>query len=189
VRTRALVLVGMVGTMSLAAAHCGGSPSAPSAPAQSVLAFSSEPGDYIGGGRRYTFTDETATFRHAIDPPYPGSIVINVLSKDLQSYWTVAMAAPAGQELAVGSYQNASDWSPATSSRPRFSLSGDGRGCGGSEAQFSVLELVRGASVLVTTGAMVSTISRLHVQFTQRCTATSAPGLTGELWFIATAGP
>ena len=179
----------MVGTMLLAVAQCGGSPSAPSAPTQSVLAFSSEPGDYIGGGRRYTFTAETATFRHAVDPPYPGSIVINVSSKDLQSYWTVVMAAPAGQELAVGSYQNAIDWSPATSSRPRFSLYGDGRACGASEAQFSILELVRGPSVRVSTGAMVPTIERLHVQFAQRCTATSAPGLTGELWFIATAGP
>lgn len=172
--------------LSIASVACSGSSSGPSGTSsqQSSLTFTSQPGDFIGGGRTYNFTATTATFRHAIDPPYPDSIVIDILSKDLQSDWMVFMGAPGGQELQVGQYGNAIRWSAAASSQPRFSLSGDGRGCA-SEAQFAILELVRGPGVLVSTGAMVPSIQRLHVQFSQRCTATSAPGLTGELWFIS----
>lgn len=174
--------------LSSALVACSGSSSGPSGTSsqQSTLTFTSQPGDFIGGGRTYNFTAATATFRHAIDPPYPGSIVIDVLSKDLQSNWTVSMGALDGQELQVGQYANAISWSARASSQPRFSLWGDGRGCGSSEAQFAILEVVRGASVLVSTGALVPSVQRLHLQFSQRCTATSAPGLTGELWFIST---
>jgi hypothetical protein len=95
------------------------------------------------------------------------------------------MGAPAGQELQAGSYINAVSWTSLPSSRPRFSLWGDGRACGASDAQFTILELARGTPVLVSTGAMVPPVVRLHVQFTQHCADTPAAGLTGELWFIA----
>lgn len=177
--------IAVITAASFATADCGGSPSTPSAPTapqRSTLAIVSEPGDLIGGGRAYRFTAEDAIFR-TIDPQYPGSIAITVLSNDRQSFWSLYMGAPAGQELQVGSYANAVRYTSVESSRPRFSLSGR-LGCN-SEGQFSILELVRGTPVQASTGAMIGPIERLHMLFTQRCTETSAPGLTGELWYLA----
>jgi len=170
----------------LFASACGDSGSSPSpVPDKSELSFISQPGDGIGGGRTYHFTSDTARFTHAIDPSPPGSIIIDVQSKDLASFWTVWLGAPAGQQLQVGTYDNAESWTSIPVARPRFSLSGDGRACGGSEGRFVIQTLTYGASVPVSSGAMVPTIERLVVSFAQRCTATSAPGLTGELIFIA----
>ena len=174
----------IITAVSFATVSCGGSPSTPSvptAPQRSTLIIASEPGDIIGGGRTHRFTAEDALFR--IDPPNPGSIAITVLSNDRQSYWSLYMGAPTGQELQVASYPDAVRWTSVASSRPRFSLSGR-LGCN-SEGQFSILELVRGTPVQVSSGAMIPSIERLHVLFRQRCTETSAPGLTGELWYVA----
>jgi hypothetical protein len=180
-------MICVVSVICLTPIGCGG-PSSPSAlPQQSILTFASQPGDWIGGGRTYRFTSDNATFRHAIDPPYRGSILVTVLSDDRQSHWTIALQAPGGQELQVGSYERAEAWTPALpGNRPRFSLLGDGRSCGASEGGFVIKQLAYEGTVMISTGATVPVIDRLHVLFEQRCTATSAPGLTGEVSFIAT---
>jgi len=143
----------------------------------------SSPGDVVGGGRSYRFTSADARFTS--DVSSPGSIVVNVQSNDLRSYWSLRMGAPAGQELRVGTYENAEVWTSLARSRPRFTISG-GVTCSDSEARFEIRTLTYGGTRTIATGATVLLIERLHVFFAQRCTDTSAPGLTGELSFIAT---
>jgi hypothetical protein len=95
------------------------------------------------------------------------------------------MGAPAGQELQLGTYENARYWSAVVAPRPRFSLSGDGRACGESEGRFEIRTLTYRGTTRNSAGETVPLLERLHVLFAQRCSATSAPGLNGELVFIA----
>jgi hypothetical protein len=168
---------------------CGesSSPTSPTAlPQQSLLSFTSSPGDWIGGGRSYRFTAADAKFTQQVAYNYPTSIVITVQSNDRQSYWNLYMGAPAGQELRAGTYENAERWLPLVLNRPRFTLEGDGRGCIETESRFEIRTLTYQGTYTNTSGPTVPLIDRLHVFFTHRCTETSAPGLTGEMSFVAT---
>jgi hypothetical protein len=160
----------------------GKAPASPSPlPQSNFLTFISQPGDGIGGGRTYRFTPETATFRQQ-QPPFGASIRIMVQSNDLQSWWYVDLGAPFGQPLQTGSYERAKGLGIPDASRPLFSLVGEGRGCD-SEGAFTIRDLsFRGAA---PDSSSFQPLNRLHVVFEQRCTATSAPGLTGELLFLA----
>jgi hypothetical protein len=185
---RATALV--AGVLALAAAGCGSSspsspsPMAPALPQQSELTFSSASINDVGLGRTYRFTQSDSTFQDTRSAA-PGSIVFNVDTNDRRSWWTLRLGAPAGQELRVGTYENAEWYTAAAGSRPRFDLSGEGRACGPLEARFEIRTLTYRGTVTVGTGATLPVIDRLHVIFSQRCTATSAPGLTGEFFYIA----
>jgi hypothetical protein len=162
---------------------CGDkSPAAPSPlPQGNFFTFVSQQGDWIGGGQTYRYTAETANFTQVYIPPYGATVAVLVQSKDFRSSWYIALGAPVGQPLQVGSYARATGY--AIEGRPMFSLFGDGRGCE-SEGAFSIRELSLGEPAL-DSSPNVRVINRLHVSFEQRCTSSSAPGLTGELRFVA----
>ncbi len=171
---------------------CSDGPTTPSSqpsqsppPQQSSLVVVSQPGDPFGLGRTYRFTPDIATFTHDVDQSNRGAIVINVASNDRQSYWTVRMGPPAGQQLGVGTYERAEWFTALAGSNPRFSLSGDGRACAGLEARFVIHELTYNGTIRISALEDVPVIKRLHVSFEARCTTTSAPGLSGELALIA----
>jgi hypothetical protein len=172
----AVVCVALVGS------GCGDkSPAAPSPlPQGNFFTFVSQQGDWVGGGQTYRYTAETANFTQIHIPPYGATVAVLVQSKDFRSSWYVALGAPVGQPLQLGSYTRATG--SAAEGRPMFSLFGDGRGCE-SEGAFTIRELSLGEPSLDSPS--VRLINRLHVSFEQRCTSSSAPGLSGELRFVA----
>jgi hypothetical protein len=152
-----------------------------------MLSIVSSPGDGIGLGRSYRFTAADATLtQQQVFYNYKTSIIIVVQSNDRRSYWTVYMGAPAGQQRQVGTYQNTERWLPGERNRPRFTVEGDFRACGENEGRFEIRTLTYRGPYTNSGGVAVPLIERLHAFFTHRCTATSAPGLTGEIAFVAT---
>ena len=128
-----------------------------------ALWFDSTPGDYIGGGQML----------FALPPQWLMSISETY---DLTAgadgpggrYFDLRLRAPPGQTLAPGAYEMAAR-APFAGASPGVDFSGDGRGCNTILGRFAILELER-------TG---STITRLAVNFEQRCEV-GGPPLYGE---------
>jgi hypothetical protein len=164
--------------------NCG-SPTSPSdAVQQSLLSIDSPPTEPLTNGISHRFTTENAAFRIETLDPARGALTVLIRRLDTQAIWRVYLGAPAGQSLQVGVYENAERFTSIPVSRPRFTLNGAGRDCGGSEGRFVIQQLVYQGTSTTSTGQPTPAVRRLHVSFAQRCTATSAPGLTGELWFV-----
>ena len=105
--------------------------------AQTVLAMSSQPGDYIGQGLQYVITLSDANFLLLSAPtPNVGSFEIN----DGQG-WSADFAGPSSTtRLGKGDYENAQRYPFQPAGTPGLSISGDGRGCNTLTGNFQVLQ-------------------------------------------------
>ena len=120
-------------------------------PYKTVLIFDSQPGDYIGQGRRFTLT------------PVDGSIAAtgggNAVTVTFQGadQWGLNFAAPSGALLAPGVYEHAQRSASAT--WPGLDVYGAGRGCNQLTGRFTVLEAVHDAGA----------VQRFAVDYEQHC--------------------
>jgi hypothetical protein len=108
----------------------------------SFLYMNSEPGDYIGQGieQLYTSADSSITGQLSSD----GNLFsVSVIQGAYDHWWYVYLGAPAGQQLAVGSYENAERWPFNSYGTPALSVDGDGRGCNTLTGRFDVTDLQR----------------------------------------------
>ncbi|HKU26288.1 MAG TPA: Calx-beta domain-containing protein [Candidatus Sulfotelmatobacter sp.] len=98
-----------------------------------VLAMSSQPGDYIGQGLQYLITSSDGT----ITPSNSGNLVaFNINNGD---GWTTDFAGPTTARLARGDYENAQRYPFQPAGTPGLDVSGDGRGCNTLTGNFQVL--------------------------------------------------
>jgi hypothetical protein len=165
-RCSALVLA-----LAAAVVACGDSPSGPEPITRTFLSFESDAGDWIGqgGSAYYTLADgEWSIQNHG-----PGHISIYVSGSDW--WWTFDIAAPAGQRLAVGTYEGAARWPFQGDGQPGLDFSGTGRGCNQLTGQFVIHEMERGDD---------ATLQRFHASFRQHCEG-QAPALHGEIGIVA----
>lgn len=147
---------------------------AATAPAQAVMetetyfSYASQSGDYIGQGRTGTLTAPT---EFAIGGT-AGSVSF---SADTGSeWWDVTLAAPRGQQLTTGVYENAAR-APFNDSQPGLSVSSTGRGCNTTKGRFTVYAISADTAGRITS---------LDAEFTQFCDG-GAGALTGTVKYAA----
>ena len=108
----------------------------------SFLYMNSEPGDYIGQGTEqlYTSADSSITGNLSDDG---GGFFASAIQGPYDHWWYVNITAPAGQQLTVGSYEDAQRYPFNTYPHPGLSIYGDGRGCNELTGRFDVNDLQR----------------------------------------------
>jgi hypothetical protein len=87
------------------------------------------------------------------------------------TWWTLDIAAPKGEKLALKKYENATRYPFQSPDTAGLSFTGDGRGCNNSLGSFEILELVYDAN---------NNVEKLAVNFQQSCENTN-PLLIGLL--------
>lgn len=142
--------------------------------ADGTLYFSSEAGDYIGGGSTYSlnFTDsdvEVTASAQAVSVYY----FLN------GSFWSLWLRAPAERSLAPACYERAQRAPFAEYGRPGVEFDFDGAGCNEIVGRYKVIELEDDPD----TGS----VSKLAVDFVQHCEG-NGPALFGKLRYNSTVG-
>ena len=143
-------------------------------PAQAVaetetyFSYASQPGDYIGQGRTGTLTAPT---EFAIEGT-AGSVSFSADAGT--EWWDVTVAAPRGQQLTTGVYENAAR-APFNDSQPGLSVSSTGRGCNTTKGRFTVYAISADTAGRITS---------LDAEFTQFCDG-GAGALTGTVKYAA----
>jgi hypothetical protein len=128
------------------------------------LTIVSQPGDIVGQGQSYSYTQSNATFRLV-----GGGTLIQVYGGDT---WLVQLGAPNGGRLQVRTYTGAT--SALVGNDPYIFITGTGLGCN-TTGSFTVLAVAYDQS-----GFLLS----LHATFQQTCVGATA-GLSGEVFFFA----
>jgi hypothetical protein len=129
--------------------------------------LTSDAGDYIGGGRSYTYTNA-----NAILPLVNGSqgIFLRVIGNER---WDANFEVPPGQNLAPGSWVNVTRWGGQAPGRPGMSWSGEGRGCNALTGSFTI-------DSLIWSSGIGSKLVSLDLRFEQHC-EDLAPALKGTI--------
>jgi hypothetical protein len=106
--------------------------------AQTVLTYSSAPGEFIGRGETRTFT--TANYKMAFEGTRSAIHVI-IQATDSYKRWDLELVAPLGEELSPGEYFLAEAASSATGRAPGLDFSGDSRGCNLVSGMFTIRQI------------------------------------------------
>ena len=133
--------------------------------------YTSQPGDYIGGGTSNTYTPSNATITVQGSA---ASLTMNVMTST--EFWYIDLAAPRGEKLHPNRYYNAERASFRTGRSPGLDVGGDGRGCNEVWGSFNINQIQTDASGNVTV---------LDATFVQRCDSSTAPVLQGTLKYVA----
>ena len=129
----------------------------------------SQSGDYIGVGQDLTF--DSGTFGLSGTPSTSVQVTTPTVGT-LSSDYTLDFAAPSGQPLHDGEYDNATRYPFQASGVPGVSVYGDGRGCNNNYGRFVINDIG------VDSGGNVD---RFWALYEQHCEAADAPALFGEV--------
>ena len=143
--------------------------------AATFLSFDSQPGDYIGQGIEQTWTTEDGTFTAN---GTTASNVVQISFSGGTAWWYLDFAAPQGQTLQPGPYENATRYPFQSPTLPGLSVSGCGRGCNTLTGRFDVLEVSYSAT---------GQIERFSADFEQHCEG-GTPALFGSIRYNASVG-
>jgi hypothetical protein len=139
------------------------------------LSFVSDTGDYIGQGWTLLHEAPSATFTTTTHSSLRGVTLNIVGSNGLNSmHWSLDLSAPQGQQLAPGTYLNATRYPFQAPTVPGLTFSGDGRGCNTSNGQFTVQNIV-----FATDGS----VQQLRASFEQHCEGLG-PALRGNVSYV-----
>jgi hypothetical protein len=146
---------GVAGVLAFAApAHAG-----------STLSFVSEQGDWVGAGQTLSFSSGVTATGSS------DNRILGVSVNTADHWYYLDLAAPLGQQLVPGVYENATRYPFNDQSIPGLSFFGDGRGCNTLTGSFQVLEAVYGP---------FGYVQKFHATFEQHCEG-GTPALFGEL--------
>ena len=139
------------------------------------LAFVSDPGDWVGQGWTLLHEAPTSTFTGTVDG-VRNHVYFQIRGSDgLNSmFWSLDFAAPQGQQLAPGTYLNATRYPFQAPTVPGFDFSGDGRGCNQLSAQFTIVDFAYGAD---------GSVQRFTATFEQHCEG-GGPALRGKIVYV-----
>ncbi len=163
---------------------------ATTAPAQTHLIMHSAPGDYIGQGKDYLYTDQDGQFiaTSSTTQPYGqtgapvNSIQVSFNGANYGHTWTLQFStAQLGIPIAVGSYENAQEAVTESRGHPGLAVFGDGRG-DTVTGKFTISDLVLDYSTSATQPQVVS----FAASFEQH-SAGAIPALTGTIFYHSTA--
>ena len=142
---------------------------------KSTFSFSSDKGDFIGSGETETFDQSNAAFEQ-FRPLSPGiGIRIDTaqsLSGGAQG-WYIVLAAPTGQSLRAGTYENAK-LAGFNGDSPGIDVHGEGRDCATITGAFTISRLQMDAS---------ANLEVLDASFTEYCNGTNGPAFRGEVHY------
>jgi hypothetical protein len=130
----------------------------------SAWTFVSEPGDYIGQGQTYSFTEVQS--QGSSD-----NRTVSVSVNTADHWWYLNIAAPEGQQLQPGVYEGAVRYPFQSPSQPGLSHYGNGRGCNTLTGRFEILEAKFGQN---------GYIEKLRFNYEQHCEGMT-PALFGEV--------
>ena len=154
-------------------------PLPPGAPrSTTTLTFTSDPGDYIGGGLSRTYYLGDGQWNARYDTNNSGghvNVSLNPTNFSEGWWWHVDLASPKGQPLAIGAYELARRYPFQPDGQPGLDFSGTGRGCNMLTGRFSISELH------IAPGNFVD---RLTATFEQHCEGAS-PALRGSVVIAA----
>ena len=170
-RSRASLATVLAILSALAIAVFAARPADASMPTRTMYKYTSETGDYIGGGgtNRYTPANSTISVGGT-----DGSLTLSV--RTATEYWTINLAAPLGEKLHPGVYDDTERASFRTGRAPGLDVSGNHRGCNEIWGSFAINQITTDESGKVT---------MLDASFTQHCELATAPALEGVVKFKA----
>ena len=142
--------------------------------AATFLYFNSESGDYIGQGIDQTLTTDNGVFT-AISENSSNMVAVNF---DGTTWWNLKFAAPDGDILQTGPYENAARYPFQSPTQPGLDVSGDGRGCNELTGRFDILEISYTSQ---------GEIDRFSADFEQHCEGADS-ALFGSIRYNATRG-
>ena len=132
-------------------------PCGTTAAAETFLTFDSQPGDYVGGGIKQTWTPADGTF--TAQPTYRGGITVSFTNFP-QTWWYLNFGPPDAQTLTNREYEGAQRFAFHSPTKPGMDVFGSGRGCNRITGRFLVSELAL---------APDGTVQRLAIDFEQHC--------------------
>lgn len=137
------------------------------------LTMTSDPGDYIGGGQTYIYTEADGQFGAQVNSDQ--SVSLSFITPNYTHWWYLDFAAANGVPLTVGTYAGAVRFPFQGANQPGLSVYGDGRGCNTLTGTFQVLEATYGPA---------NDVLSFDAIFEQHCEG-SAPALRGEIRYNA----
>jgi hypothetical protein len=141
------------------------------------LSFASSPNDPAALNRSRRYFPGNALFSGTIDATL-NVLTVTVTPSASPGAWRLILEAPPGEELRRGSYNAASIEQNGTGAGMAFRGSIIGGPCTSLQGTFNILDVRYGEGDTQPPGPV---IDRLHVEFTQTCSANSTP-LQGELF-------
>lgn len=135
---------------------------------EGTVAFGGDPGDYISGGRSYSYT--AGPDRIQVNGSAARGLVDVSIDGANGDWWSVSMAAPQGQELQAGTYEGATRY-PFNGAGPGLNHDGNGRGCNTLTGSFTISKITWGPNGYV---------EALDAAYEQHCEG-GEPALRGEV--------
>ena len=121
------------------------------------VSLRSTAGDYIGGGRSYSYDESNATIQATLS----GALRVSI---DGAEGWTARVAVPSNAPWSAGMYPAAMRYPFQNPLRPGLDFSGEGRGCNRLTGWFEIIELE----------IVDAQVTRLAADFKQHCEGGSA---------------
>ena len=110
--------------------------------AATAISLDSEPGDYVGGGGRYTLTTADGTIS-ATRSQYGPGVRVDYVGVGV---WTLNFVGPDAAPFVPGNYEKASRAPFKAPNLPGLEVDGDFRGCNALTGRFTVREIEFGAN-------------------------------------------
>jgi len=130
----------------------------------------SQPGEYVGAGKQWVYPAGSATFSAQVVETGT-AVTISVLPPN--TFWYLTFAAPRGQPLVPGTYENAVRSAVRPNGVAGIDVVGDGRGCNVQAGRF-VVDVVQ--------FTIAGDLDSFHATFEQHCEG-GTPALFGEVKF------
>ncbi len=140
------------------------------------LLLDSEPGEPLGEGEFNFYTPADGTFAEMTFPPPPAfpEPEVHLVFRSIRLFsWSLEFAAPEGEALAVGAYEDAVPIFRREPGQPGLHVFGNGRGCIGTFGRFEVKQVDFDA---------VGTLAAFWATFEQTC---AGAVLRGEIRYNA----
>jgi hypothetical protein len=134
-----------------------------------TLVLDSQPGDYVGEGRRRTFTSADGVFQFYRNSK--NGVSLSFATPTRTSWWYLDFAGPDNQPLTVGTYRGATRYSYQLPGGAGIEIDGIGHTCQSLTGSFEVRQITYGVN---------NTIESFSAAFEQHC-EDAAPALFGEI--------
>jgi VCBS repeat-containing protein len=147
------------------------------AAATTYLTMTSQPGDYIGQGRTYSFGAGSGTFTASRN--YDNGVSLSYTSTGGSEWWYLDFAAPNNQTLTPGYYGGAARFPFQSANQPGLDVDGDGRGSNTLTGNFTVRQAIYDAN---------GNVLNFDATFEQHSEG-ATPALFGEIQYNYAPGP
>lgn len=142
------------------------------------LTINSHPGDPLLNGGQRTYTPPDSLFDARLEPA-PNEVVVSQYQPSTGENWLVLLAAPPGEPLVVGTYNDAVRPDLRSPGQPGLAIIPNGAYCNQVGGSFTILEAALGPQ---------NYVQKIHATFTQYCNGATAP-LEGEVLVVKPAPP